>query len=319
MTMWRRVRTALTPTKVREHKTTSFDPGTLPAVLAAIAVVVFYLLRDGLPRWAADWFVSMQINVPSKITTQIFGIATIAVAGTAALILATKRRRLTQAARDAESTGPGRHVLFLRPFFTDAKLHVQNPYASPYTIDPLEPHLILPEEFIARVLEPYYTVRQIGGHKQTFGPGRLEASDSEWKRVFTAAVEVAEAIVIIPLINVRRRSCESPSGTAMLWEFRYLAESGHLRRTVVVMPIVHLFHRRATRRGWDAARQEAAKFKVNLPDYSRAGAALTFAQIDDQWRVQNNHVDRTFSRHRLALGLLAGLAAVKGVRQFART
>jgi hypothetical protein len=70
----------------------------------------------------------------------------------------------------------------------------------------------------------------------------------------------------------------------MLWEFRHLAESSGLNKTLALMPPKLLRQGKIYPRSWEHTRLCTSEFCVDLPVYDNRGAVVTFELIEGRWQ-----------------------------------
>jgi hypothetical protein len=120
-----------------------------------------------------------------------------------------------------------RFALFLRPFSSNRRLTIGNPYR---TLSYLWPASMSEEENIdlETLLADAFRADGLiclGKHGEAIGAGRIEVSDSEWQADVKKLVARAAVVLVVP---------STSEGT--MWEINYLKENGHLPKSIFVMP-----------------------------------------------------------------------------------
>lgn len=200
----------------------------------------------------------------------------------------------------------GVSALYLRPFFT-AGLCFDNPFRSYWKLAligfSIDPPLLLCEQFVARVLEPYINVREIGGNPLLAGIGRL-TTEEEWKDTFGTALNEAQVVIIIPAFYEDPKTGQT-SGEMTLWEIQQLMVSKRMDRAIAIMP--KKFPRIPTREYWQESQKRLADLGLILPNYDWKGCVLVFDQVNNHWEFTKKFGQRGFGKKRLAKGLLEAL------------
>lgn len=295
--------------KIKEREESRFSISWSAAVLFLMGAPFGYLSRNG--AWL-DWLEKKLSQIGFGEFSRFGAIAitlSIALAFCVPAAILAKRRKLNlQALRDAEANSSKTTALYLRPFFTDTKIQLQSPFYSSWSQGiSLEPPFIGPEEFVGRVLEPYIDVRQVGGAAKTVHTGLVNVLEEEtWQMAVVKAIRAASVTIILPSLT-RSKNNSQQFGTSTIWELKYLVNSKQIRRTIVIMPKVSWINRRSTRKSWDHAREEIAKFGLILPEYSKSGGSVVFEQADDAWRPKMVFGQSKFRRKRFAAGLVEAL------------
>jgi len=297
--------------KIQERNDSRYNPGWIAAILFFVGGIPSILLR---PESNRDW-INRKLT---EIGIGDFGgygawIIVIISGGIFVLAgyLAYLNKKKLQPLRDAEASLDGSHdkntlgqALYLRPFFTDSKTKLQNPFYSIFSSGiSSELPTLGPEEFVGRVLEPYITVREIEGSDETIGLGRLHISGERWQSVVIKAIMDAPLIIILPSLNQRKDNKE-PSGLSTMWELKQLVEFNRLDSTIAIMPNSDWFDRKAIRKGWEQARSKAAELGLILPEYYKKGCIIVFEYKDEVWQPLEIFGRNGVSQKRLARGLV---------------
>lgn len=252
--------------------------------------------NEQLRRAGIGWFGSSPWMI-------LAAVAVVSVAS--AIIMGDRHKRRLQPFRDAEVSLDVPHALFLRPYFTDTGVQLVNHSAWSAGLS-LDAYPLNPEQFVGRVLEPYLDVREVGGSPSTIGNARIVVPYDEWQGAVKAAIHAASVIVVLPLM-MPDHDTDTMRGEATIWELRYLAESGLLLQTIVLMPHVVWGARRRTREAWERTRVRVADFGLELPAYAEEGGALVFSDADGAWRMKQRFAPEVPARKRVAAGLIEAL------------
>jgi hypothetical protein len=207
-----------------------------------------------------------------------------------------KRDNAATSLNDAIANGVadiGRYTVYLRPFASTNRLEAQSQEGA-FGQGEIPVHLDL-ESVLTRALRkecPLVALGRPGDMDE--GAGRIQVSDDEWQSTIARLSEQATMLLIIPSAH---------PGT--LWEFRRLAKSPLLTRTLMVMPEQprktpscvmrsgekdRLFdgglvtykpssHTYDIPSDWANARAAADAFGLHLPAYSPAGALFTIDPV----------------------------------------
>lgn len=233
-------------------------------------------------------------------------------------LLAKRNVLRSQSLRDAEAHAPGPKALFLRSFFTDKKVHLLSPFFSRWAAaggTEVRPPVLLPEEFVGRVLEPYINVVEIKGRDKTIAPGQITTTDVEWKTTVARTIPSASVVVILPAMGKKKRKDEE-RGHGTVWELEHLMRSGYMDRTIAIMPVTIWVRRRSVRQSWERIRQEMSDKGLVLPEYNRRGSVITFELKDNVWRPARIFGQTGSSRKRLAIGLVEAVEWEARIHKF---
>jgi hypothetical protein len=141
-------------------------------------------------------------------------------------------KKSRQPLRDSEAALRGPVCFYLRTFYSDRKILLPNPYSSIwYGLYTTESMWLGAEEFVARVMEPYFHVRELGGGA-TIGTSRIAADEQHWQETVKSVCQTAVLIVILPILG--KNAQKQITGMATLWELRHLTESGLLPKTLAI-------------------------------------------------------------------------------------
>jgi len=303
---------------VRERKHSRFTPGALAVGFMSLAAIAAVLLRTEFwTDWLNHWLHTLGYGTVARPTLMWVSAIPVLFAACAAALLSQSNKRKLQYVRDADLTMNRPHVLFLRPFFTDTRLAVPNPYYSVWSAGlGRDGTTLLPEEFVGRVLEPYIDVRQVGGATATIGNSRISVSSAEWRATVAQAIEEASAILVLPVTG-HDKATGKALGDGTLWELAYLVNSGYITRSIILMPpSVLLFRRKSTRLGWEHTRAEASRFGLTLPPYDTAGRIMRVVAVDEGYSAVSTCDKRTNGRKRLAIDLVAALQELSRLYNF---
>lgn len=287
-------------TKIKERTDSRFSIGIVEVLLCLIGVVVAVGGRTGMwLDWAEKW-----VSRPGAWILPV--VVAIPLLSSAAHFARRSKSRL-QPFRDLEATMDGTHALFLRPFFSDTKVGIPNPFFSAiwsggFSIEPPE---LGPEEFVGRVLEPYINVREVGG-ATTIGNGRIPVSSEKWQEDVIKAANKASVTIILPLLGQDKKAGQD-LGESTLWELSYLVKTGLISRAMIIMPKVEWRGRKSVRDSWERARAKALGFGMLLPEYSKDGGVLTFEHDHVAWRPAQIFGQNISGRKSLAVGLVEAI------------
>lgn len=292
--------------KIRERKDSRFSPGCLGPLLLPLLFILVQISRSPIRSEWIGQAVGLESLNPNVLTAIVAGLATL-LAGVMVWLVKRHRKKL-QALRDAEIFLPGPRALFLRPYFSDTKVKLLNPFfsswAAAFSGVPVnfDGGILLPEQFVGRVLEPFINVVQVGG-SPAISNATLTVTDKEWKPAVAEAVDAAAVVIVMPILREDRRTGHT-AGVSTILELQYLVESTHLSRTIIVMPDAMWHSRRRIARGWEQARQKAAKFSLLLPPYNKKGAVMTFEKTEGGWQVSRTFGQGICRRRKIAFGLV---------------
>jgi hypothetical protein len=178
------------------------------------------------------------------------------------------RNRIANQIRDDARAGTRRTFsLYLRPFFTESALTVENPVRSGNVLSPstyaegVDADI---ERLLGHAMDGRAPLVAIGGDAGEAGAGRV-VSDADWKDDFAALADQAEAIIVAPFAQ-----------PATAWEVSELARTDQLAKTWFLMPPAGFFKRddgtkTSTDALWGAAQNAHASIGLALPDYEAAG------------------------------------------------
>jgi hypothetical protein len=123
--------------KIRERKVTRFSPGSTASWLMLTAGMSWALTQSGvIPDLLNDLARNLGLGTANEYILMLIAGIPILIVATVALQLGTRHRHALQAFRDSEATLEGPNVLFLRPYFTDVKLPLLNPFYSAGAFNP---------------------------------------------------------------------------------------------------------------------------------------------------------------------------------------
>ncbi|MFL5384587.1 MAG: hypothetical protein ACJ8GN_18855 [Longimicrobiaceae bacterium] len=302
--------------KIRERKETRFEPGALAGVLLLIVTVLMPLAGSGFVlSWVSRQVQANGLGSPNQFESMlIVAVPTLAI-GVGAVVAAFRHKRALQPLRDSEAALEGPYALFLRAYYSDYHSVFPNPFLSASSGGVFRDSVVLgPEEFVARVLEPFIDVREVGGSPSTIGSARITTADEEWQPAVVKAIHGASVIVVLPLMKQDRKG--ATRGEAMIWELRYLVESGLMDRTIVLMPGVPWVVRWKMREAWERSRLRVAGFGLELPQYDGRGGIWAFVRSGQTWRPEKSFAPVASSQKRLAAGLVEALLWMSGRFEF---
>lgn len=288
--------------------------------LAAIAMFAPLVLPNHAITALLDtWLLSAQGHVDMVI----FGV--IGALVTAFLLsawIAYRRKLKAQLARDATPLTHGPFVLLLRPFHTDARIGMPYPFSATVLEAAADTGLgMRPPEYVARVLEPYVDVRQIGGNREDIAASRIFTSDDDWQAVLATQAAEASAVVIMPLVT-KRLGERKTRGTSTIWELEHLCVTGALAKTALLLPpweyiggfAQEWYIRGRLKKEWRQVQSTAAKFGLDLPAYKGDSDVLLFSQtINGRWTASSGHVGGELDLARSLLDAIDNLTMRSGV------
>jgi hypothetical protein len=298
--------------KILERNDSRYNPGWLAVILILIGTISSILLRQESGR---DWVNRKIIEIGLGDFGGYGGWITVVIAGSIfmlGVVLASHNKKKLQKLRDVEAVldydedeNIADRALYLRPFFTDSKIGLQNPFYSRWSGGvSSEPPGLGPEEFIGRVLEPYINVREVEGSDKTIGLGRLRISDSErWQSVVIRSIMEAPLIIVLPSLSQPKNNKEI-SGLSTMWELKQLVELNRLDSTIAIMPNSDWFHRKTIRKNWEEACSKGKEFGLVLPEYSKKGCIIIFEHKNKIWQPLKIFGQSGTSQKRLARGLV---------------
>ncbi len=291
-------------TKIKERRDSRFSIGMIEALLLLIATIAAPVVRTNIWRdWAEKW-----VGRPGAWVLSV--VVLIAFIWPASILARRTKGRL-QPLRDADAALGGTNALFLRPFFTDTKVRITNPFYSIGTSGvTIEPAGLGPEEFVGRVLEPYINVREVGG-EAPIGNGRVPVPPEKWQDTVIKVAGEASVIIIIPLLWKDEKTGQE-YGEGTFWELKYLARTGLMSRAIALMPKVDWRSQKSVNVGWERFRASVAEFGVLLPEYNDDGCAMIFEETSGVWRPaeifdQDSDIFDPFELKRLAFNLVEAL------------
>jgi hypothetical protein len=270
---------------LRKRRDSHYRPGRMAQLLLlpGLAAAALLLLETqtswlqprleqfGLPGWTR-WLL---LVVGGVIVFLSFASAT---------FVSELNKMKNQTLRDAEIGVRGLFVLYLRPFFSDIRVGMPNPFYNPLAFGlTLETSGLTPEEFIGRVLEPYIDVRQVGGGPRAVGPARVYVSNEKWQEAVTAAVAEAASIIILLLVRHDPKD-GSIKGLATMWELKHLVESGAMGRTIVIIPPSLFYNYNEMQADWEGASRIGEEFGIKLPEYHKNGGVVLFEKRGPSWQ-----------------------------------
>jgi hypothetical protein len=288
--------------------------------LAAVTIGLPIVLPDhpltaNLDRWLQILSSNMQI-------VSLGAIVALVVAFVLPAWIGYRKKLKAQLARDAAPLSSGPFVLMLRPFHTDARIGMPHPFLQlgfEAAID--SSGGMHPPEYVARVLEPYIDVRQIGGNLEDIAASRLFTSDDTWQAVLSRQAAGASAIVIMPLVT-KTFGERKTHGTSTIWELEHLCTTGALAKTALLLPpwdyiggiAQQWYIRGRLKREWRQVQDTAAKFGLDLPAYNGDSDVLLFSQASNgRWSTYSGHGGAQTDLARNLLDAIDGLAMRSGV------
>jgi hypothetical protein len=106
-------------------------------------------------------------------------------------------------------------------------------------------------------------------------------------------------------------------GSETLWELAFLAQSGLLERTLILMPRVRWWKRRRVREAWTRATDELALRDLRVPAYRARGGVFAATRDATGWTFSIDHRVGHLSRRQLALALVEATETLAAQRGFA--
>ncbi|MGD9968156.1 MAG: hypothetical protein AB7T59_16675 [Hyphomonadaceae bacterium] len=277
------------------------------ANLFLIAVCLLFALAAvtiGLPFFLPDYPLTASLDSWLQILSSNMHVVSLGAIGAlvVAFVLPTwigyRKKLKAQLARDAAPLSSGPFVLILRPFHTDARIGMPHPFLQLGFESAIDSSggMHAPE-YVARVLERYIDVRQIGGNREDIAASRMFTSDDDWQAVLATQAVEASAIVIMPLVT-KRLGERKTHGTSTVWELEHLCATGALAKTALLLPpweyiggiAQQWYIRGRLKKEWRQVQAAAAKFGLDLPAYNGDSDVLLFSQeANGRWAARSGH------------------------------
>jgi hypothetical protein len=298
--------------RLRRRRLLEADDSGFPApVRAGVMFVGLFIALHVIPRSRdlAEWIATvltplLGFRLERGTVNIVLVLAALVVLLVWYAVHASARLRASQAVRDRQDIGAQPFALYLRPFESDAAITLQNPhYSHIASIVLSEENRIGPEEFVGRVLEAYIHVIQIGGDPIRAGATRVYAGEHDWRERFFDLSRKASVLIVSPLL-FPNRSGGPMKGGETLWELAFLAQSGLLERTLLLMPRVRWWRRRRVRDAWTRAADELALGDLRIPAYRARGGVFAATRDTTGWTFSIDHPVGRLGRRQLALALV---------------
>lgn len=184
--------------------------------------------------------------------------------------------------------------LYLRPFETTGQIMVRNPKRPFFDLWPsaaLADVYTDLEVLLAEAVELSTPMVCLAPPKsrdgQTLGAGRIHGHDAGWQARFHKLANGASSILLVPLVA-------DHGGTS--YEIDWLARTGLLAKTVLMMPPQGKRRRGAWQTSWDASAAVLSEKGLHLPKYSSSGGLFC---LGPDGRAQGFEAFSSFKPRRL--------------------
>ncbi len=256
------------------YERTKFGAGTnakyIYAIGSAIAFALVYTVAHEPPP--RDW--------SAIFWSSLIAIVVMAAAGTSGRFFERRHKRSNQSKRDRRAQlilnqacqgRVGDYSVYLRAFTTTGQMPAED--TSPFIRDGFDPRppestVVDLEAVFAQVLELSAPLVALGKPGEQVGAGRLKTDDDHWKSDLTLLADNALLLLVLP-----------STGESFQWEIEWIRASGHLKKSLFVMPPKKSWFVTLPGRSrpfewsetWRTMGERLGKSGITLPQYDKRG------------------------------------------------